>query len=468
MATLLIIDDEPNVLYSLQTGLQSESLRIVTAKTARQGLALIEKESPDAVILDVKLPDRSGLDLFQDIKSRDAHLPVIVITAFATTETAIEAMKHGAFEYMLKPVDLRELRETVNKALEVRRIRTVPTGLGDSVVAPMDDQIVGQSPLMQEVYKTIGRFAPQDITVLILGESGTGKELVARAIFQHSKRSERPFLAINCASIPEALLESELFGHEKGAFTGADRQRIGKFEQCNGGTLFLDEIGDMAPTTQAKVLRLLQDQSFERVGGRETIKTDVRIIAATNQKLDEFVAANKFRQDLLYRLNGVTIQIPPLRDRKDDLPLLVKHLIALANPKLDKSVHSVTEEAMQLLNKHNWPGNIRELQNVIRYSVIQAVGDTIAVSSLPNSLRGIETPSPCHEGSPFDVAAYVQSLLAEGDVAIHRKVVAAVDRIVFKQVLDHVRGNQVQASELLGISRTTLRARLQALEHLTE
>ncbi len=464
MATLLIVDDEPNVLYSLQTGLQTEHLNILTAKTARKGLELLQSDRPDAVIVDVKLPDLSGLELFEKIKDFDERLPVIVITAYATTETAIEAMKRGAFEYLLKPVDLHSLRDVVAKAIEIRRIRTVPTTLGESTPAPTSDQIVGRSPAMQEIYKTIGRFAGQEISALILGESGTGKELVARAFYQHSKRSDRPFIAINCASIPETLLESELFGHEKGAFTGADRQRIGKFEQCDGGTLFLDEIGDMTPATQAKVLRVLQDQAFERVGGRESIRTDVRIVAATNQNLDTLVEAGRFRQDLLYRLNGVTLHLPPLRQRKEDLPLLARHFMALASVKLEKAVRHISDDAMQLLQDHSWPGNIRELQNVIRFAVIQTMGETITPASLPNTLRGLSVPErPDHHGG-FDVALYVQSLLAEGTDGIHRKVLQAVDRIVFKEVLEHVRGNQVQASELLGISRTTLRNRLQTLE----
>lgn len=311
MATLLIIDDEPNLLYSLQSGLETEELSVATAKSARQGLALIPKLMPDAVIVDVRLPDMSGLELFERIKALDPRLPVVIITAYASTETAIEAMKRGAFEYMLKPVDLHQLREVIQRAIALRRMQNVPAVFDEGPVEGNADQIIGRSPPMQEVYKAIGRVAPQDVTVLIVGESGTGKELVARAIYQHSKRADKPFVAINCAAIPDSLLESELFGHEKGAFTGADRQRIGKFEQANGGTIFLDEIGDMAPATQAKVLRILQEQQFERVGGRDTISTDVRVIAATNRKLDELVAAEKFRSDLLYRLNGVTISLPP-------------------------------------------------------------------------------------------------------------------------------------------------------------
>jgi two-component system nitrogen regulation response regulator GlnG len=440
-------------------GLETDELSVVTAKTAKLGLEAIATELPDAVIVDVRLPDLSGLDLFERIKRIDARLPVIIATAFSNTETAIEAMKRGAFEYLLKPVDLHQLREVVTRAVELRRMQTVPTAFDQSPYESKADQIIGQSPVMQEVYKAIGRFAAQDVTLLILGESGTGKELVARALYQHSKRSEKPFLAINCAAIPESLLESELFGHEKGAFTGADRQRIGKFEQACGGTLFLDEIGDMSQATQAKVLRVLQDQKFERIGGRESISVDVRVIAATNRKLEEMVAVGRFREDLLYRLNGVTIHLPPLRDRKDDIPRLVNHFIRLTNDKLGKEVHGITPEAMQVLVAHAWPGNVRELQNAVRYAVIRAVSSILIPDYLPTVVlnRSHTNPEPSSLG---DVRDLIRSQLASGTTEIYRKVIQLMDHIILEEVLNHVDGNQVQASELLGISRTTLRAKL--------
>jgi two-component system nitrogen regulation response regulator GlnG len=387
---------------------------------------------------------------------------VIVVTAFAATETAIEAMKRGAFEYLLKPVDLHHLREVVDKAFALRRMRTVPAVFADAPAADDADRIVGQSPPMQELYKVIGRFAPQDVTVLVLGESGTGKELVARALYQHSKRAGRPFLAINCAAIPESLLESELFGHEKGAFTGADRQRVGKFEQADGGTLFLDEIGDMTPATQAKVLRVLQDQQFERVGGRETIRTDVRLIAATNQKLDDLVAAGRFRQDLLYRLNGVTILLPPLRERKEDLPALVEHLLRRQGGKLGKSVRAAAPDAMTVLEQHDWPGNIRELENAIRYGLIQTVSDVLTADCLPGNVCGRPVAPTPEVLALADLRGLVRTLLAAGSPELYRRVIHEVDRVLLDEVLAHVGGNQVHASELLGISRTTLRAKLSA------
>lgn len=466
MQTLLIIDDEPNLLYSLQAGLETEELSVVTAKTAKQGLATLPKVRPDAAIVDVRLPDMSGLELFERIKGLDPRLPVVIITAFAATETAIEAMKRGAFEYMLKPVDLHHLREVIARALALRRMQSVPAVFEEGPVEGTADQIVGRSAVMQEVYKTIGRVAPQDVTVLILGESGTGKELVARALYQHSKRADKPFVAINCAAIPDSLLESELFGHEKGAFTGADRQRVGKFEQANGGTIFLDEIGDMAPATQAKVLRILQEQQFERVGGRDSITTDVRVIAATNRKLDELVAAGTFRADLLYRLNGVTITLPPLRERKEDIPLLADHFIRMCNKKLEKNVVSIAPEALRLLQAHGWPGNVRELQNVIRYAVIQAVGDVLTAECLPSAMRGGTTQPSGTAVLPLEVVRLVRDLLATGTPDIYSAVIQEVDRATLTEVLRHVNGNQVHASALLGISRTTLRVKLQHLNML--
>ena len=468
MPRLLVVDDEPNVLYSLQKCLSSDTLEVVTAKTAHEGLDLLGKRLPDAVILDVRLPDMSGLDAYDRIRQIDSRLPVIVITAFAKTETAIEAMRRGAFEYLLKPVDFRRLREVVAKALEVSRLSRVPAVISDE--EPEDvagDRIVGYAPAMQEVYKAIGRVAPQDVTVLIVGESGTGKELVARSIYHYSRRSHAPFLAINCAAIPENLLESELFGHERGAFTGADQRRIGKFEQVSGGTIFLDEIADMSSATQAKVLRLLQEQRFERVGANDTIQTDVRLIAATNKNLVELVEQGAFRQDLFYRLNGFMIQLPPLRERREDIPLLIDHFLRVFNRELNKNIRSLTPESRRLLEAHHWPGNVRELQSAIKFGMLHATGEVVTPDCLPESCRpaGATTvPLPIHSpsGGALEVGQYTRQLLHAGQPDVYRLVSAAVDRVMLEEVMRHVKGNQLQAAELLGISRTTLRAKLRA------
>jgi DNA-binding NtrC family response regulator len=466
MPRLLVVDDEPNVLYSLQKSLSSEALEVVTAKTGKEGIERVVDVVPDAVIVDVRLPDMSGLDAYDRIRQIDPRLPVIVITAFAKTETAIEAMRRGAYEYLLKPVDFRRLREVVAKALEVSRLNHVPAVISEEETTDSPaDRIVGYAPAMQEVYKAIGRVAPQDVTVLIVGESGTGKELVARSIYHYSHRSQGPFLAINCAAIPETLLESELFGHERGAFTGADQRRIGKFEQVSGGTIFLDEIADMTPATQGKVLRLLQEQRFERVGANETIQTDVRVIAATNKNLPEMVEKGAFRQDLYYRLNGFLIQLPALRERREDIPLLVDHFVLSFNRELHKNVRSVTPEARRVLESHDWPGNVRELQSAIRFAMLHAIGDVLTPDCLPESCRPAAAVSaaPASPADMLDVAHYTRQLLESNRPDIYRLISSAVDRVVLDEVLRHVKGNQLQASELLGISRTTLRAKLRSL-----
>jgi two-component system nitrogen regulation response regulator GlnG len=470
MPRLLIVDDERNVLYSLEKGLKADGLQIVTAAMARAGIEAVGRERPDVVLLDVQLPDMSGLDAFVRMREIDSKLPVILMTAHGTAETAIEAMKRGAFDYVLKPWKLAELKALVTNALEASRISRVPALFAQETSADDEarvDRIVGLSPAMQVVYKEIGRIAGQDVNVLILGDSGTGKELVARAIYQHSRRAGQPFLAINCAAIPETLLESELFGHEKGAFTGADRRRIGKFEQADRGTLFLDEIGDMALATQARVLRVLQDGRFERVGGNETLTVDVRIIAATNKDLDRAIAAREFRQDLLYRLNTFTLRLPALRERMDDLPLLLEHFLRRGRRELGRDVTGVSEEALAVLRSHIWPGNVRELESVVTFAAVHAVGDVITPADLPDSVRGAPAVSQAPESARVDhfpdVRAFVRRLARDRDTGLNEAVHTAIDRILLEEVLEHVGGHQARAAELLGISRTTLRARLHQL-----
>ena len=373
---LLVVDDERSLRYSLESSLKSHSLRVLTAETARQGIDLVASAKPDVVILDVRLPDMSGLDAFQKMRELDSRLPVVIVTAYSTTETAIEATRHGAFEYLLKPVDLHVLRDVVKRALQASRLNRVPAVIEESSSDQgVVDRIIGRSPAMQAVYKAIGQAAPQDVTVLLRGESGTGKELVARAIYHYSRRVDSPFVAINAAALPESLLESELFGHERGAFTGAERQRIGKFEQASGGTIFLDEVGDMSLATQARLLRVLQEREFERVGGSETVPVDVRVVAATNQNLEQLVREGRFRQDLFYRLNVFPIVLPPLRDRGDDLFLLVEHFIQRFNRELDKHIHGIATSVRERFERHSWPGNIRELQSTLKSAAIRASGE---------------------------------------------------------------------------------------------
>ncbi len=460
MPTLLVIDDEPGVCYSIRRVFSGAGVEVVTASTASAGLEALKKHKADAIVLDLQLPDRSGLDLFADLRALDPRRPIVFITAHGTTDTAIEAMKRGAFDYLVKPVDVERLTSVVGRAFEAARLMCVPAVLPTE---PEGDRIVGRSPIMQEMGNLIGRVAPQDVNVLILGESGVGKELVARAIYQHSRRVGHPFLAINCAAIPEALLESELFGHEAGAFTGASQRRIGKFEQCDGGTLFLDEVGDMSASVQAKILRVLQEQQFERVGGGQTVRTSVRILAATNQDLERSVTEGRFRKDLYYRLRVVSITVPPLRERPEDIAELAHHFLFRFNRELERDLRGFDPEALTLLQQYPWPGNVRELQSAIKEAMLRATGHLLLPEFLPVTLRGV-TPSVVSSASEeVDLHAFLEGLLDRGEKELHTRVVQHVERILFTRVLRATHGHQAQASEMLGINRSTLRAKLREL-----
>src|SRR5271154_7080958 len=390
MAHLLLIDDDPVVIpEQVRQAFLAPSYRVEVAGTGAKGLERVGSRLPDVILLDLRLPDQSGLEVYQQIRQIDARIPVIFITLTKAADAAIEAMKHGAYDYLFKPLDLHQLRRTFGEALEVARRMREPALVAETAPDPdVDGAIVGSCPAMREVYKAIGRVAAQNVPVLITGESGTGKELVARAIHQHGPRAKGPFLALNCAAIPEQLLESELFGHEKGAFTGAERRRIGKFEQCHGGTLFLDEIGDMPLALQAKILRLLQEQTFERVGGNEMVHTDVRLIAATHRDLTAWSAEGKFRPDLYYRLGVFTIHLPPLRERDDDLPLLVRYYLRRFSRELGREISEVAPEALEQLRNNPWPGNIRELQSALKQALLQASGTILLTAFLPELAIG--------------------------------------------------------------------------------
>src|SRR5262249_29587565 len=386
MPALLVIDGDPAVFKAFRSTFDQAELQLLTASQGNEGLRLFTQHNPDAVVLDPELPDLPGQKVFHRIREIDSHIPVVFFARDWTSEAAIEAVKQEAHDFLLKPLPPARLREVVAHALQISRMERGRSALPDGDEPEGPDVLIGRCPAIQEVYKAVGRVAPQDVNVLILGESGTGKELVARAIYQHSHRADRPFLAINCAAIPEPLLESELFGHEKGAFTGADRKRIGKFEQCTGGTLFLDEVGDMTPLTQTKILRVLQDQTFERVGGNETVQTDVRLIAATNKDLAQLVAEGRFRNDLYFRLNVFTIRLPPLRERGEDLFLLVEHFIKRLARDLGKTVHAVPAETLEVLRRYHWPGNVRELQFALQQALLQMSGSVLLPEFLPSSV----------------------------------------------------------------------------------
>lgn len=456
MPKLAVIDDDPAVLLLLRRAFHDGDVTVLTAETGRDGIQAICRERPDAALVDIRLPDMDGLALFDRLKEEDATLPVIFITASGSSDTVIQAMKRGALDYLHKPLDLAAVRAIVRRALDARRLMHTSVKIGSTDGGT--DALVGRSPAMQEVYKQIGRIAEQNLTVLIRGESGTGKELVARAIYQHSPRARKPFLAINCAAIPDALLESELFGHEKGAFTGADRQRIGKFEQCHGGTLFLDEIGDMPPLLQTKMLRLLQEQRFERVGGNETIHTDVRIIAATHRDLESQIARGSFRADLYYRLNVFSIDLPPLRQRGDDLRLLIDYLFQRFRTELTRPIDGLAPAALELLLRYPWPGNVRELESTLKQAILQASGNVLAAEDLPARLHG-EAPPPTSV-QEFDLGCFIREALAAGTQTLYADALARLEDYLFREVLRHCAGNQAKAARTLGIARNSLRKKV--------
>jgi two-component system nitrogen regulation response regulator GlnG len=470
---LLLIDDEADVQYSFRRIFNSPEIELSTANSGEEGLGLIQKVKPDLVIMDVRMGGMTGLETLRRIRETDARLPVIMMTAYGTTQTAIEAMKLGAYDYLLKPFDVPKLKEIIFSALKAARdMKEVVSYQPLLESEDYDLGIIGRSEQMQNVFKLIGQLSASDATALITGESGTGKELVARAIYHHSERADQPFIAINCAAIPENLLESELFGHEKGAFTGATSQRIGKFEQCNHGTIFLDEIGDMTLPTQTKILRVLQSGTFERVGGNQAVQVDVRVIAATNKPLEEAVAKKEFREDLFYRLNVVRVQIPPLRERRKDIPLLVNYFLRKFSGKTPRSISS---DALSMLQQYHWPGNVRELENVIRRALVVAKGEAILPSDLPGEVIRGGAAAPANETAPLTNAtpnangtSQPQDLASLARLLFHwarenpkLKVLPAVERELVIQALIETDGNQVQAAKLLGITRATLRKRIE-------
>ena len=443
MADILLIDDDPALIpRQVRLAFPAHTHCVVVARTGAEGLARVRTDLPDVILLDLRLPDQSGLEIYQAIRQVDGRIPVIFITLARSADSAIEAMRQGAYDYLFKPLDLQELRRVVNEALEVGRRMRRPAAVAETPPDPdFPGAIVGTCPAMREVYKSIGRVAAQNLPVLITGESGTGKELVARAIYQHGPRARAPYRALNCAAIPESLLESELFGHERGAFTGADRKRIGKFEQCNGGTLFLDEVGDMAESVQAKMLRLLQEQEFERVGGNELVRTDVRLIGATHRDLKAWSAEGKFRPDLYYRLSVVTIHLPPLRDRGDDLSLLVQLLLRRYNIELGREVREVAPEVMNRFRSYPWPGNVRELQSVLQQALLRASGTVLISEFLPNDLLPeTQTSAASDTGTRYRPGS----------------TLADLEREAIQQCLLQTGGHRRRAADLLGISTRTL------------
>ncbi len=468
---ILIVDDEPSICWAFSLLLQSEGWQTLTAASAEEGLDIAKAERPDLVVLDVRLPGMSGLDALPKVRALNPELPILVMTAHGTMDTAIEATRRGAYNYLTKPIHNADAVHQIRTALERRNLSREVTQLrSDLKRGASVDSMAGKSPIMQEVYKKIGAVAGAESSVLILGESGSGKELVARAIHGYSPRSRGPFVALNCAALPEPLLESELYGHVKGAFTGAIRDKEGKAETARGGTLFLDEIGEMPLSIQAKLLRFLEEKKFERVGSTETVEADVRILAATNLDLRTQIKKQLFREDLYYRLNVVSIELPPLRQRKDDIPLLVAHFLSRADvgsPGAAMPSAGISKEAMELIERFDWPGNVRELRNAIEHAVILARGAVIAPSHLPahilRSLRG-EDALPTHSLEDLirerTLAALAKSEGKEEGNA-YAEIISDVEKAILDTTLKRVSGNQVKASALLGIHRTTLRKKIE-------
>ncbi len=450
MKRILIVDDELSVRESLKLILQDQ-YKILIANDAKEALVLFERENPNLVLLDIILPEMDGITVLKRIREMDATVPVIMLTATRMVKTAVEAMKLGATDYLSKPFEIEELKLIIEKAITTKDLEQEVKYLRSEITRRYSfKSIIGKSREMQEVYAKIEQIADTRTTVLVTGESGTGKELVARALHYNSTRKERPFIAINCAALPETLIESELFGHERGAFTDAQVRKVGQFELADNGTLFLDEVADLSLATQAKLLRVLQEKEFTRVGGTRTIRVDVRLITATNKNLDQSLKQGSFREDLYYRINVVPIHLPPLRERKEDLPLLVNHFLTKKTEEEGHPPKQVSPEAMTLMMNYDWPGNVRELQNIIEQMVTLCTNSTILPEDLPDHFRKQLKSMTLKE----------QAL--SGKISFERAV-AEFERDIILEALKKTRYVQTHAADLLGISRRILKYKMDLL-----
>jgi nitrogen regulation protein NR(I) len=483
VSSILVVDDDPSVLSALAQLLSEQGHDVRTLMRATAALDSIAAAPPELVIMDIRMPGLSGLDAFQQIRQRSPRLPVIIMTGYATMETAVEATKLGVFDYQVKPLDPEEMLRSVSSALEGGRLMargvrlddgeeqsesvSVPANGGSAGASPSatgaPDALVGRSRAMQEVYKAIGRVARTNASVLIRGETGTGKELVARAIYQHSTRADAPLVVLNCAAVPEMLLESELFGHERGAFTGAVSRRIGRLEKAHGGTLFLDEIGDMPPSTQAKLLRVLQDRTFERVGGNEPLRVDLRLLAATNRNLERAIAEGRFREDLFHRLKVFSIEIPPLRERCDDVPRLVAYFVGRFARELGIDPPLIAPEAMDLLRRYSWPGNVRELEHSLYRALILTHGYPIQGEDIRTSLQSetSQRATPAEADAAETLRQIVlEYLRSHSGEATHSDFIERIETLLLTETLKLTRGNQTHAARWLGLARPTLKAKM--------
>jgi DNA-binding NtrC family response regulator len=445
---ILIVDDQISYCEILADVLKGENYTVEYALDGRSAISKAMESEYDVIIIDLKLPDMDGIELMRKLRENDLPSSFIVITGFASIESAVQAMREGAYDYIIKPFNVDEVKIHVKRVIERANLLFQNRILREELSTIYDDTIVGMSPPIQRLKELITHIAPTDATVLIYGESGTGKELVARAIHKASRRADKPMIKVSCAALPESLLESELFGYEKGAFTGAYTRKPGKFELANGGTFFLDEIGDMSPSMQVKLLRVLQEKEFERLGGTKTIKVDVRIIAATNRNLREAIREKVFREDLFYRLSVIPIALPPLRNRKEDIPLLCEHFIQKLNKRMPKKIKGISDEAMKKLMEYDWPGNVRELENTIERAFILAKKDII----LPENL--------VLEGIPINVPVSEQSLQAFGAMKLPDKSLRSVEKFHIRAVLEECGWNKSKAASILGIDRKTLQNKI--------
>jgi two-component system, NtrC family, nitrogen regulation response regulator GlnG len=468
---ILIADDEQSIRWVLNTALTGEGHQVEEVDGGEAARDRLSQKQFDLALIDIKMPDLDGLTLLSQLKDAHIDTPIVIITAQNTMANAIEAMKRGAYDYLTKPFDLDEVRVLVQRVLEMRRQKEAPVALGANGAAQRFDQsveLVGKAPAMQDIFKTIGRVAHTEATVLIQGESGTGKELLARAIHAHSARRGGPFVALNCSAVPRDLLESELFGHERGAFTGAVERRPGVFEVANGGTLFLDEIGDMPLELQAKLLRVVQERELNRVGGRDIVKIDARLVAATNKDLERAVRQGRFREDLFFRLNVVPITVPPLRLRRGDIPELVSHFISKVNRDMGTQVTGVSPEALALLTAHEWPGNVRELENSLVRAAVMAPGPTLMPRDL--SLVSESEPTPAYdELSLEDVVRlklkdYFRQMRDVDPTNLYDMILERIERPLIELTLERTGGNQLRAASLLGINRNTLHKKIVQLK----
>jgi two-component system response regulator HydG len=440
---ILVVDDEQSHRTMLTAVLSKEGFEVSEADDGTSAVKAVENDTFDLILMDIRMTDMDGIEAITEIKKLSPSIPVIMMTAYASVKTAVEALKSGAYDYLTKPLDMDELKILIKKALDYYHLQKENIFLKERLADRFDfSQIIGRSRAMKELFETLSLIAPSDATVLIYGESGTGKEIVANAIHQNSPRAQKPFIKVNCAALPETLLESELFGHERGAFTGAVTRKAGRFQLADGGSLFLDEISDMSLTTQVKLLRVLQEREFEPLGSTRTIQVDIRLITATNKDLEEEVKAGRFREDLFYRLNVVPVHLPPLRKRKDDIPLLVEHFLNIYREKNKSSVKGFLPKTMDIMVRYDWPGNVRELENVIERSILLSRSEFISPEDLPQPVQGAEDKD--------------QSLVS----VPQGMTLKEVEKEVIIQTLSDTKGSRTQTARILGISRKTLQNKL--------